>query len=226
MKTTLILFALCTIPGIFWGQKKGENFLSVKVDGEELQTQPRKVNLGKFVYYTGNINKPETMIRVWLGNFSGETTTETGQFLVVDGNNPPSKKEIKNDSLMKKYKGIAVIRYVKETKSPRMTYHVGDSRNKNEIVNVTITDDDNLKISFEVELFGTHWKEKGAATVIGGVGRLQDKVESKVMSKATGFDWNIDPEGNGYRKLDETDTIQLSEGVITIKLESKNTENE
>ncbi|HTO17198.1 MAG TPA: hypothetical protein VLZ83_15640 [Edaphocola sp.] len=218
MKSKLLILFLFLSPSLLSAQKNNKNSLTVKVDGVEMQAPTRKVNFGKYVYYTSNLTKPETMLRIWIGNFSGGQANESGTYLVINGDIPPSKKEIKEKNLIEKYKGIAVVRYVLETKSPRMTYHVGDSGNKDETITVKNTGDGNLEISFNVELDGTHWKEKASATVFGGLGRLQSKAESKIISKTTGFDWNIDPEGNGYRKEKENDTIKLSEGKMIIKL--------
>ena len=217
MKSNFILLFLFFIPGLLFAQKENENTLSVKINSEEFQAQVRKVKLGPYIYYTANMSKPETMLRIWLGDFYGKQTSESGTYLVVNSKNPPSKKEVKSEKLTEKYTGIAILRYVLETKAPRMTYLVGDSDNNNETLTVTSTEDGSLEISFDVMLNGTHWKEKNAATVVGGLGRIQNKLESKAISKATGYDWNIDPEGNGYRKLKETEIIHLSEGNMIIK---------
>lgn len=218
MKTIILLLTLSVLPGVLFAQDADKHSLTVLVDGEEMQTQPRKVKLGKAVYYTGNISKPETMLRIMLGDFKGKQATESGTYLVVDGNNPPKKKEVKRENYAEKYKGIAVVRYVLETKSPRMAFHVGDSGNNQETITVNNTGDGYLEISFDLELNGTHWTERTAATVFGGLGRVQNKMESKLLSGATGFDWNIDPEQNGYKKTKEKDVIKLTNGKMIIKL--------
>ncbi len=205
------------VPTVLLAQN--ENSLSVKVNGEEFSAKPRKVKMRHYAYLTSNTTKPETMLRVWLADFKGNSITESGTYLVVNADNPPSKKEMKAEELVEKYEGYAAIRYVVETKSPRMSYHVGDSQNNNETIEVKNTGDGFIELTFNVELAGTHWKEKNAATIVGGVGRFQSKLEDKALSKATGFDWNIDPEGNGYKKLKETDTIELSNGKMIVKID-------
>jgi len=209
-------FILCLIPAALIAQN--ENTLTVKVNGTEFQTQPRQVNMGSYAYFTANDPKPETMLRIWLGDFKGTAITESGTYLVIDAENPPSDKEIKAEEFYEKFKGYAAVRYVTETKSPRMSYHVGDSGNNGETIEVKNSGDGYIEIIFDLNLNGTHWKERKSATVVGGLGRLQNKMESKIISKSTGYDWNIDPEGNGYRKLNETDTIKLTEGSMKIKI--------
>lgn len=222
MKRILFLVFLLSAPGFIWAQKSNTNTLSVKINDTIFETQPRKMGIGRAVYFTGNIAKPETMLRIWIGDFEKGQRYESGTYLVINAENPPSRKETKERNYAEKYKGIAAIRYVLETKAPRMTYHVGDSQNNEETITLVNNDDGTLEIIFDnIELAGTHWKEKDVATVVGGLGRLQSKMESKVMSKTTGWDWNIDPEGNGYRKLKETDTIKLTDGKMVINPKEK-----
>jgi len=38
-----------------------------------------------------------------------------------------------------------------------------------------------------------------------------------VVTSATGYDSNIDPEGNGYKKQEKTDTIVLTTGKMRLK---------
>ena len=159
------------------------------------------------------------MLRIWIADFDKGTRFESGNYLVINAETPPGKKEMKDGNYIEKYKGIAAIRYVLETKPPRMTYHVGDSQNNDETLTVVNNGDGYIEITFDnIVLEGSHWKEKNFATAVGGLGRLQDKMASKVISKTTGFDWNIDPEGNGYRNLDEPDEIKLTEGKMVVKL--------
>src|SRR5690554_2139500 len=219
MKTKLFLLFFIVVPGMLLAQKENENTFTAKIDGEVMQTEPRQVKFGRAVYFTANTTSPETMLRIWLGDFKGKASFETGTYLVVSADEAPSKKEIKEGDYVNKYKGFAFIRYVTETRAPRMNYHVGDSQNNEELVVVNNTGDGTVEITFDnMVLAGTYWKEKDAATVFGGGGRLKGKMESKMLSQLTGYDWNIDPEGNGYRKLKETDTINLTEGKMVIKL--------
>ncbi len=43
-------------------------------------------------------------------------------------------------------------------------------------------------------------------------------MENKAVTGATGFEQDIDPEGNGYKKQKETDVIELTEGKVRIKM--------
>jgi len=67
-----------------------------------------------------------------------------------------------------KYKGIAAIRYVEETKTPRMEYHMGESQNSNESLEVKNGADGFMEITFNASLTGTYWKEKASATDFWG----------------------------------------------------------
>lgn len=229
MKNFAFIFILFLTPAFVFAQeetdekkptfKTSDNYLTYSIDGEEFEAHPRKVKFGRVVYYTGNIAKPETMLRVWLGTFDKKESEKSGTYLIVDMDNSPNKKEIQERKLTEKYAGVAFVRYVKETKSPRMRYHVGDSQNNDEILIVENDGEGTMTITFDSDLAGTHWKERDINTIFGGVGRLRRKVESKVVSQATGYDWNIDPEGNGYRTIKEDDdTIRLSDVKMVIKL--------
>lgn len=224
MKTKFFLLFLILLPAGLMAQNDNEkslneNTLTVKVNDTIMEAQPRRVAMGRAVYFTGNVSKPETMLRIWIADFDKGMRYESGTYLVVNADKPPSKKDMKEGNYTEKYKGIAAIRYVLETKSPRMTYHVGDSQNNDETITLTNNGDGLLEITFDnIVLDGTNWKEKNFNTVVGGLGRLQDKMESKAISSTTGYDWNIDPEGNGYRKLKETDEIKLTDGKMVIKL--------
>lgn len=45
---------------------------------------------------------------------------------------------------------------------------------------------------------------------------MQDKAKAKIA--ATGYDSDIEPEGNGYKKQDKTDEIVLSNGKLKLKM--------
>jgi hypothetical protein len=119
-----------------------------------------------------------------------------------------------------KYKGIAAIKYIEETRSPRMEYHTGLSQNNDETIEVTKGSDGYLTATFSnTTLDGFYWKEKATATVFGGFGRLVNKMEDKATTKATGYDSDIDPEYNGYKKQDKKDKIVLKDGKFRLKIE-------
>ena len=119
---------------------------------------------------------------------------------------------------MTKYKGIAAIKYVEETREPRMEYHVGKSQNSDETIEVKMGADGFLEATFSGNLVGSYWKEKATATAFGGVGRLISKMEDKAITKASGYDSDIDPEGNGYKKQDKQDQIVIKNGAVKLKM--------
>ncbi|MFN8428402.1 MAG: hypothetical protein U0V04_00340 [Spirosomataceae bacterium] len=209
-----VLFLVC-ISGL--AQTTNNNTLTVKIDGSEYSTQPRQIRLGAYAYFTGNATKPDRMLRIWIGNFYGTDFTEEGDYLIVNADNPDTKENIKRAQDFGKYKGIAAIRYVEETRSPRMEYHVGDSGNNDEVLTLKFGKDGFLEVTFSGKLEGSYWKEKATATAFGGLGRIKDKIESKVITQATGFDNNIDPEGNGYKRQDKKDEIVLTDGFMRLK---------
>jgi hypothetical protein len=50
------------------------------------------------------------------------------------------------------------------------------------------------------------------------MGRLINKMEDKVITKASGYDSDIDPEGNGYKKQSKEDKIVISDGMVRLKM--------
>lgn len=201
-----------------FGQIANHNTFSAQIDGKAYTTQPRRVRIGKFWWVTANSIKPDRSVRIWLGSYDHLDAIEPGTYLIVDADKPDTKQNWKRIQDVGTYKGLAIVKYVEETREPRMEYHVGKSQNKNETVIVEKAADGSLAATFNTTLAGSYWKEKASATVFGGMGRLISKVEDKAVIKTTGYDSAIDPEGNGYKKQDKTDTIVLSDGKFTLKM--------
>ena len=214
---TLHFLPLLLISASTFGQLSNENSMSLMLDGKEFKTQPRQIKIGNYAYFTGNANKPDKMLRIWLGDYYGRSAVESGTYLIVNADYPDTKENIKKAQDLGKYKGIAAIKYVEETKEPRMEYHVGMSQNNDETLEVKVGTDGFIEVSFNATLAGSYWKEKVSATVFGGLGRIKDKFESKVITSATGFDSDIDPEGNGYKRQENKDTIVLKDGKMKLK---------
>ncbi len=219
MKPTITL-ALCLLTVTTFGQQaiKNDNTLSVQLDGKDYTTQPRRIRIGSFWWITANSINPDKSLRIWLGSYDGKDALESGTYLVVDADKGTDKATRKRVEELGKYKGIAAIKYVEETRSPRMEYKVGKSQNNDETIEVKANPDGTLEATFSGSLAGTLWKEKAAATVFGGMGRLIDKAQDKAITKGTGYDSDIDPEGNGYRKTGNTDNIVLTNGKFKLKL--------
>lgn len=219
MKLLTILTFLLTLATTIFGQVANENTFSVQINGKEYKTQPRRIRIGNYWWVTANSIKPDQSIRIWLGNYANKDIVEPGTYLIVDVDNPDTRENRKIvEGSLGTYKGIAVVKYVEETKEPRMEYHVGKSKNGNETITVKMGADGFLEASFNCTLAGSYWKEKGAATVFGGMGRLVGKMQDKVITKTTGYDSDIDPEGNGYKKQENTDSIMLSNGQFRLKM--------
>ncbi|GAB4018052.1 hypothetical protein [Spirosoma koreense] len=217
MRALLTLTFLLTISATF-AQIANENTFSARVDGKDYTTQPRRIRIGRYWYVTANAIKPDKSIRLWLASYDNKDLVEPGTYLVVDADKPDTKENWKRIQDLGTYKGLAAIKYVEETREPRMEYHVGLSQNNTETVTVTKAADGSLEATFNAKLAGTYWKEKGTATVFGGVGRLVSKMEDKVITKTTGYDSDIDPEGNGYKKQDKTDTVVITDGKFKLKM--------
>lgn len=217
MKTHLSLFLLLAATTAF-GQLANENTFNAKIDGKEYTTQPRRVRFGNYWYVTANAIKPDKSVRLWLASYDNKDNVEPGTYLIVDADKPDTKENWKRIQELGKYKGLAAVKYVEETREPRMEYHVGMSQNNNETITVTKAADGSLEATFNSTLAGTYWKEKSTATVFGGMGRLMSKMEDKVITKTTGYDSDIDPEGRGYKKQDKTDAITVSDAKVKLKM--------
>ena len=217
-KNKLVLAFLLVATSTF-GQIANDNTLNAQIDGKDFTTQPRRIRIGRAWWITANTVKPDKSLRIWLGNYADQDIVEPGIYLVVDADKPDTKENKKRyEEMAGKYKGIAAIKYVEETREPRMEYHVGKSQNADETIEVKKSADGSLEVAFSSTLAGTYWKEKGTATVFGGMGRLINKMEDKAITKASGYDSDIDPEGNGYKKQDKTDKIIISNGVAKLKI--------
>ncbi|ADB41705.1 hypothetical protein [Spirosoma linguale] len=201
-----------------FGQIANDNTFKAQIDGKEFVTQPRRVRIGNFWWITANTVKPDKSLRIWLGSYDKREIIETGTYLVVDADKPDTRENKKKVEDLAKYKGIATIKYVEETREPRMEYHVGKSQNGDETIDVKMGADGFLEATFSTNLVGSYWKEKGTATVFGGMGRLINKMEDKAITKASGYDSDIDPEGNGYKKQDKQDQIVIKNGMVKLKM--------
>jgi hypothetical protein len=212
----VLLLALNTVS--LFSQEGNPNTMSVMVNGKEYKCEPHRIKIGAYGYITGNAISPDISLRIWLGSFDGRDLNEPGSYLVIgEDENYKKNDEINNAYLTGKYKGIAFVKYVEETKSPRMEYHVGESLYKGETIDVVNTPDGYQDITFNVTLDGSMWKEKTSATAFGGLNRLSNKLEDKAVTGATGYEQNIDPEGAGYKKQATLDTIKLTDGKVRIK---------
>jgi len=216
-RTSSILAFLLLATAVSFGQVANDNTLTVQIDGKEFVTQPRRIRIGNAFWVTANTIKPDKSLRMWFGSFDHRDVLEPGTYLVVDFDNPDSK-DVRKKYDTGTYKGIAIVKYVEETRTPRMEYHVGKSQDNDGTVDVKKGTDGFLEATFSGKLTGSYWKERGSATVFGGMGRLMNKMEDKVITKASGYDSDIDPEGNGYKKQSQTDTIVLTDGKIRLKV--------
>jgi hypothetical protein len=218
MKALLTLSLLAAIATTTFGQLANDNTFSVQIDGKDYKAQPRRIRLGNYWWVTANTIKPDQSIRVWLGSLDHKDVVEPGTYLIVDADNPDTKENWTKAQVSGTYKGIAIVKYVEETQQPRMEYHVGKSQNNGETITVKTGADGLLEATFSSTLAGTFWKERASATVFGGMGRLMGKVQDKVITKTTGYNSDIDPEGNGYKMQDKTDKIVLSNGQFRLKM--------
>jgi len=175
--------------------------------------------MGNVWYITANATSPDKSLRFWFATWTNSDTPEVGLYKIVDEefNGEKTLAPIISEG---KYKGVAYVKYVEETRSPRMEYHVGKSRRENGgEIEVTKAADGFLEGKFSCTLDGTHFKEKTSATALGGLSRLKGKLEDKVFTSATGYDSDIDPEGRGYKKQDTKDEVVLTGGVFKLKFE-------
>jgi hypothetical protein len=220
MKKPFILFVLLLISSFTFGQAANNNSLSVQIDGKEYNTPPRRIRFGNYLWITANAISPDKSLRIWFGSWMKNDFIEPGTYLIVNADKPDTKENLKRVQDLGKYKGIAAIKYVEETRSPRMEYHTGLSQNNDETIEVIKGSDGYLTATFSnTTLDGFYWKEKATATVFGGLGRIVNKMEDKAITKASGYDSDIDPEYNGYKKQDKRDKIVLKDGKFRLKIE-------
>jgi hypothetical protein len=220
MKNPFKLLALLLISLSSFGQATNNNSLSVQIDGKEYNSPPRRIRFGNYLWITANAISPDKSLRIWFGSWIKNDFIEPGTYLIVNADKPDTKENLRRVQDLGKYKGIAAIKYVEETRSPRMEYHTGLSQNNDETIEVTKGSDGYLTATFSsTTLDGFYWKEKATATVFGGFGRLVNKMEDKAVTKASGYDSDIDPEYNGYKKQDKTDKIVLTNGKFKLKIE-------
>ncbi len=217
MKTTtlaLLFLSLCFVSN---AQIANDNTMTVKINGTDYVTQPRRLMIGNLSWITGNTIGPDKSLRIWLGGFDHKEATDPGKYLIIDLDKT-IPKDVINRITSGEIKGYAYVKYVEETRSPRMEYHVGKSQVNDELVEVKIGKDGFWELTFSAKLEGSYWKERTTATVFGGLGRLKNKLEDKIVTKATGYDQDIDPEGNGYRRQDNKDTIELTNCKVRLKM--------
>ncbi|MEP7322313.1 MAG: hypothetical protein ABI761_10350, partial [Saprospiraceae bacterium] len=160
-----ILFFFITIlfaSSISFGQIQKDHIMAIMVDGKEFKSQPQQLKVGAYRYITASASKPDQNLRIWIAAWDGGMITESGSYLIVNGDNPDTKQNFKKAQDLGKYKGIAAVKYVLETKSPRMEYHVGYSTNNDEALNVKI-EDGYLQFDLNCNLDGTWWKERSSA---------------------------------------------------------------
>lgn len=219
MKNIILFTLIMTTAVPMIAQLENENTMAVMVNGVEYKTEPRRIKIGNYGYITGNKIGPDKSLRIWMGTWDGREITDPGTYLIIDAWSNDAGKHVEKTYDISKYKGIATIKWVEETKSPRMEYHMGLSQNRADEMEVNMGDDGYLELKFNATLTGSWWKEKTSATVLGGMGRLVDKMEDKAVTEATGYDQDIDPEGWGYKKQKETDVIELKEAVVRLKMQ-------
>jgi hypothetical protein len=219
MKTLFFSMLLSLSTCILYSQEGNMNTMSVMVNDKEYKTEPHRIKIGAYGYITGNAINPDISLRIWFGSFNGENLNEPGTYLVIGEDENYKKSDSINAAYLSgNYKGIAYVKYVEETKSPRMEYHVGESKYNGETIEVINGADDHQYISFNVTLEGSYWKEKTSATAFGGLNRLTNKLQDKAVTGATGYEQDIDPEGAGYKKQATLDTIKLTDGKVRIKM--------
>jgi hypothetical protein len=202
-------------------QDGNPNTMSVMINGKAYSAEPHRVKIGAYGYITGNTINPDKSLRIWFGAYDGKDLNEPGKYLVIgEDENPQKEDSIVNAWATGNYKGLAYVKYVEETKSPRMEYHVGEAKYSGQTIEVVNGDDGYQTITFDLSLEGSWWKEKTSATAFGGLDRLAGKLQDKAVTGASGYEQNIDPEGAGYKKQKELDVITLKEGKVRIKIKA------
>ncbi len=202
-------------------QIQKEHTLTMMVDGKEMKAVPQNLKFGSYRYITASTSKPDQNLRIWIGSWDGGVIYEPGKYLIVNADKPDTKDNFKKAQDLGTFKGIAAIKYIIETKSPRMEFHMGETQNNNEYIEIAKSDDGFYEFKFNTSMNGTWWKEKSSATLFGGLDRIVDKMKDKAVTNATGFDQDIDPEGRGYKKQKNTDKIEIKDAIVRLKLSTE-----
>ncbi len=134
MKSFLILSGLLLTFCTIHAQETDVSTMTVMVNGTEYKTEPRRIRIGQYGYITGNKISPDKSLRIWLAAYDGTEIKEPGTYLIVDAYHPDTRENTERAYATGLYKGLATVKYVEETKSPRMEYHVGMSENNLETV--------------------------------------------------------------------------------------------
>jgi hypothetical protein len=159
MKTIFSISFFCLVSVALFSQSS-PNTMTVKVDSKEFKSEPRRVTIGRYEYITGNVINPDKSLRFWIATIDGSQISESGKYLVIgEDDNYNKDKAFQEEWLTGKYKGIAAIKYVEETKSPRMEYHVGESTFNGESIDVQLPGDGFINLTFNSTLDGSWWKE-------------------------------------------------------------------
>lgn len=219
MKKLAFIFALFfSVEAIGQQVIANDNTLTATIDGKEFKTQPRKIRIGAYNWVTANLISPDRSLRFWFVDYGNQDAIpDVGKYLIID-EKYTSEKFVEKTIKEGVYKGVAVVKYVEETKTPRMEFHVGSIlKDGTVIIEITTDNKGTIEGTFSMTLEGSYWKEKVSATVFGGTGRLLDKIKDKGKTSATGYNHDIDPEGNGYRRQDKTDQIVITNGKFKLK---------
>lgn len=206
-------------------EPKPGSTLSVSIDGKPFTAPMRRIRFGGATFLTATQQKPERTVQFRLITDVPEKAPPAGEYLIVAREDFERKKRKELEALLTSAKaegkvGYALIDMLEETKGAGMAFHVGESQQECKLV-LTASDEKQIRGTFSGTLRGVYYKEKPAATVFGGLGRLTSKLEDKAFTAATGFQGDISegPIRGGYKKQPNTDTITLTGGTFVINLQ-------
>ncbi len=192
-------------------QEAFENFVSCKVDGKEFHAKAKRLRLpaAKNVQYISVVGfqvKPD--IEVWIRIIYMKDKLVPGTYKVF------SEEEFDKQSKKKKQKQVedvyVFIDYTEETKNLGHGFYDGESMSGTLTVeSVSAT---SISGTFEAELLGVHYKKRGLATVTGY--GIKDNIRKKALTEAgAGILAHAHPHDHpNTKKLNETDTIIITEG--------------
>ena len=205
-----ILLILTGIGSILHAQEL-TNYISCKVDGKEWKAEAKrlKIPVSGFEYLGLGAFQVSPDVQVWIRLYYFSDSLKPGkyQILAEDKLESESKKKADSDLVW------VLVDYTQETKGLGHAFHDGESMSGT--LTIDKVNKTSIKGSFEATLKGVYYKKRGFATATGS--GITSNIERKVFTKAGGGMLVNGPhDHDNSKKLDETDTIVLSDGKFHV----------
>lgn len=188
------------------------NFISCKTDGKVWKAEARRVKIpvSGFEYLSVAAFQVMPDVQVWITLYYFSDSLKPGTYPILSQDDMESKAKKKADQDLV----WVLVDYTEETKGMGHAFHDGESLSGTlTIENVSKT---SIEGSFEATLKGVYYKKRTMATISGS--GIKSNIERKMITKAGGgMLANAGPhDHDNTKKMDETDTIILSDGKFYV----------